>query len=90
MYQALHIQGVVTVGFVISHRITKNITPFSDEEFIKECLVESVRLKCPENTKNENVALTRRTLTKHTEDTAGHLELQMKNKCDHFGSGQDL
>lgn len=81
---ALHILGAVTVGFVISHRITKNITPSSDEEFIKERLVESVRLK------NENVALGRRTVTKHTEDTTGHLELQMKHKCDHFGSGRDL
>lgn len=81
---ALHILGADTDGFVISHRIMKNITPSSDEEFIKERLVESVRLK------NENVALARRTVTKHTEDTAGHLELQMKNKCDHFGSGRDL
>lgn len=40
-----------------------------------------------EKTENKNVALSRQTVTKHNEDTAGHLELQMKKKCDNFGSG---
>ena len=34
-------------SFVISHKIAKNSKPFSEGEFVKECLVDSVALICP-------------------------------------------
>ena len=35
-------------SFVISHKIAKNSKSFSDGEFVKECLVDSAALICPE------------------------------------------
>ena len=47
-------------SFVVSHEIAKNSKPFSDAEFIKECLVDSAALICPEKKEAfENVPLFR-------------------------------
>lgn len=35
-------------SFMISHKTTKNSKPFSEGEFVKECLVDSVALTYPE------------------------------------------
>ena len=35
-------------SFVISHKIAQNSKPFSEGEFVKECMVESAALICPE------------------------------------------
>ncbi|XP_010775008.1 collagen alpha-1(XIV) chain [Notothenia coriiceps] len=35
-------------SFVISHKIAKHSKPFSEGEFVKECLVDSAALICPE------------------------------------------
>lgn len=35
-------------SFVISHKIAKNSKPFSKGEFVKECMVDSAALICPE------------------------------------------
>ena len=35
-------------SFVISHKIAQNSKPFSEGEFVKECLVDSAALICPE------------------------------------------
>ena len=35
-------------SFVISHKIAKYSKPFSEGEFVKECLVDSAALICPE------------------------------------------
>ena len=44
--------GAIKTSFVISHKITKNSKPFSDGEFIKECLVDSAALICREKKKH--------------------------------------
>ena len=35
-------------SFVIAHKIAQNSKPFSEREFVKECMVESAALLCPE------------------------------------------
>ena len=75
----------VKTSSVISHKIAKNTKPFSDGEFIKECLVESAALICPEKKEAfENVSLSRRTVTRRIEDITGNLELQLQKKVDDF------
>ena len=68
-------------SFVISHKIAKNSKPFSEGEFVKECLVDSAALICPEKKAAfEQVPLSRRTVTRRIEDIAGNLELQLQRE----------
>lgn len=58
---------------------------FSDGEFIKECLLDSAALICPEKKGAfESVSLSRRSVTRQIEDIAGNLELQLKNRAADF------
>ncbi|XP_023812089.1 general transcription factor II-I repeat domain-containing protein 2B-like [Oryzias latipes] len=77
--------AAVRTSFVISHKIARNSKPFSDGEFVKECLLDSVALICPE-TKSafENISLSRRTVARRIEDIAGNLELQLKSRAADF------
>ncbi|KAF7246160.1 General transcription factor II-I repeat domain-containing protein 2B [Varanus komodoensis] len=74
-----------TQHFLIAYKITKKSKPFSDGEFVKECLVDSAAFLCPE--KKEafiNVPLPRRTVTRRVESITENLELQLQNKVDNF------
>lgn len=77
--------AAVRTSFVISHKIARKSKAFSDGEFIKECLLDSVALICPEKKAAfENVSLSRRTVTRRVEAIAGNLELQLKNRAADF------
>ena len=65
-------------SFVISHKIAKKSKPFSKGEFIKECLVDSSALLCPEKKRRL------RSVTRRIEDIAGNLEIQLQSKADNF------
>ncbi|XP_035242994.1 general transcription factor II-I repeat domain-containing protein 2B-like [Anguilla anguilla] len=72
-------------SFVISHKIAKNSKPFSEGEFVKECLVDSAALLCPEKKEAfEHVPLSRRTVTRRIEDIAVNLELQLQRDVANF------
>ncbi|XP_063768169.1 general transcription factor II-I repeat domain-containing protein 2-like [Eleginops maclovinus] len=72
-------------SFVISHKIAKNSKPFSEGEFVKECLVDSAALICPEKKGAfEQVLLSRRTVARRIEDIAGNLELQLQHEVASF------
>ena len=77
--------AAVRTSYVISHKIARKSKAFSDGEFIKECLLDSVELICPEKKAAfENVSLSRRTVMRRVEDIAGYLELQLKNRAADF------
>ena len=72
---------------VTSHKMAKNSKPFSEGEFVKECLVESAALICPgKKGAFEQVPLWRRTVTRRMEDIAGNLELQQQDEVSRFDS----
>ena len=78
-------EAATKTSFVISHKIAKKNKPFSDGEFVKECLMDSASLICPEKREAfENVSLSRRTVTRRIEDIAGNLELQLQRKVANF------
>jgi len=68
-------------SFVISHKIAENSKPFSDGEFIKECLVDSASLLCPEKKEAfEQVPLSRRTMTRRIRTSRGIWSFSCKVK----------
>ncbi|XP_028253675.1 general transcription factor II-I repeat domain-containing protein 2 [Parambassis ranga] len=72
-------------SFLISHKIAKNSKPFSEGEFVKECLVDSAALICPDKKGAfEQVPLSRRTVTRRIEQIAGNLELQLHREVAGF------
>lgn len=71
----------VKTRYVISHKFARNSEPFSDGEFIKECLLGAAGLICPEKKEAfENVPLSWRTVTKKIEDIAENVELQLQHR----------
>ncbi|KAL2079794.1 hypothetical protein ACEWY4_025538 [Coilia grayii] len=73
----------VKTSFVLSHKIARRSKPFSDGEFVKECLVDSAALMYPDKKGAfENVAFSRR--WRRVEDIAENLELQLKRKAAEF------
>lgn len=72
-------------SFVIAHKIAQNSKPFSEGEFVKECMVESAALLCPEKKEAfENIPLSRRTVTRRVEDIAENLEFQLQSEVGSF------
>ena len=72
-------------SFVISHKIAKKSKPFSEGEFVKECLMNSAALICPKKREAfENISLSRHTMTRRIEDIAGNLELQLQHEVANF------
>jgi len=58
----------------------KNNKPFSEGEFVKECVHEIVDIICPENKKKfENISLSRRIVVRRIEFTAKDLQDQLLN-----------
>ena len=66
-------------SFVIPHKMAQNSKPFWEGEFVKECMVESAALLCPE--KKE---ASRRTVTRRVEDIAENLEFQLQSDVGSF------
>ncbi|KAJ4926780.1 hypothetical protein JOQ06_014526 [Pogonophryne albipinna] len=74
--------AAVKTNYVLFHKIAKKSKPFSDGEFIKEYLLDSAALICPEKKEAfEKVPLSRRTVTRRIEDIAGNLVLQLQNRA---------
>ena len=73
------------VSLVISHLIAKNMKPFSDGEFVKECIMTAVDLLCPQE-KNvfANVSLSSSTVTRRIEDIAEDFKLSLKDVAGKF------
>ncbi|GCC37974.1 hypothetical protein chiPu_0016485 [Chiloscyllium punctatum] len=70
-------------SYVISHKIARNSKPFSDGEFIKECLLDSAELIYLEKKEAfENVPLSRRTVMRRIGDIARNLELLLQHRVN--------
>ncbi|KAK2828937.1 hypothetical protein Q5P01_019971 [Channa striata] len=46
--EQIAVDAATKTSFLISHKIAKNSKPFSEREFVKECLVDSAALICPD------------------------------------------
>ena len=60
--------SITKASFVLGFKLAKASKPFSEGEFLKECMVETAGLLCPENKdKFEKISLSRRTVTRRVE-----------------------
>ncbi|GCC27869.1 hypothetical protein chiPu_0006295 [Chiloscyllium punctatum] len=82
---ALKMSAHAKTSYVISHKIARNSKPFSDGEFIKERLLDSAELICPEEKEAfENMPLSRRTVMRRIGGIERNLELQLQHRAVNF------
>ena len=98
--QQLQIKNIVfdaeistKVSFLIAENIAKRGKPFSDGEFVKECLKSFVVNVCPKEVSVfEQISLSRQTVTRRIEDIADNIESTLKSrigKCELFSLALD-
>ena len=70
------IQDAATeASFMVSYKLAKRNKPFSDGEFIKECMSDVASIMCPEHkTKWDSIALSRRTVVRRVQKISDDLE----------------
>lgn len=80
------IQDAATeASFVLSYNIVKRNKPFSDGEFIKECLSGAANIMCPEQkTKFDSISLSRRTVVRRVEKISENLMHQLQDASKDF------
>ena len=76
---------MVRASYIISEKIAKASKPFSEGEFLKECMIAAADIICPKM-KNAfaNLSLSRRTVTERCEEIANNLSSQLYKKSDEF------
>ncbi|KAJ8874738.1 hypothetical protein PR048_025604 [Dryococelus australis] len=59
----------VIVNYVIAELIAKNCKCHSDSEFVKQCLVTTAEIVCPEKVQNfRNISLARNSIAERVDD----------------------
>ena len=78
-------EKAVRASFAISKLIAKKYKPFTDGEFIKECVITSVQIMCPEKQKLfENISLSRMTISRRIENLSTDLKLTLEKLASEF------
>ncbi|XP_029634955.1 general transcription factor II-I repeat domain-containing protein 2A-like [Octopus sinensis] len=73
------------VSFVIAEKIAHNMKPFSEGDFIKECITSAIEILCPEKEKAiKCVSLLRNTITRRIEELAENTKMQLNELCKNF------
>ncbi|XP_047100828.1 general transcription factor II-I repeat domain-containing protein 2-like [Schistocerca piceifrons] len=66
-------------SFIFAYNLAKRNKPFSDGEFIKQCMVECASVLCPDvKTKFESISLSRRTIARRIDLINAELTHQLK------------
>ena len=72
-------------SFMVSYKLAKRNKPFSDGEFIEECMSDIASIMCLEQkTKMGGIALLRRTVVRCVEKISDNLMSQLKDKSKEF------
>ncbi|CAL9707748.1 unnamed protein product [Knipowitschia caucasica] len=85
-YQTKHAEKYKNLNDAEMARTSKTLlAALQKQQDVKECLVDSAALICPEKKGAfEQVPLSRRTVTRRVEDIAGNLELQLQHEVARF------
>ncbi|UYV65244.1 WHSC1L1 [Cordylochernes scorpioides] len=94
-------EAAVHASYVLSEMIAKHSKPFTEGDFIKECLIKAAEIVCPGSVKTfQAISLSRNTVVKRVTDMARNLNDQIKEKsscfeafsiaCDEIANDPDL
>uniref|UniRef100_A0A3B4VC50 SPIN-DOC-like zinc-finger domain-containing protein n=1 Tax=Seriola dumerili TaxID=41447 RepID=A0A3B4VC50_SERDU len=82
---ANHDKNATTASYEVAKLIAQHGKPFSDGDFIKQCLMKVTDIMCPEKVQDfNNVSLSRNTVVRRIEDLSANLKLQLRDKACAF------
>ena len=78
-------EDATKASFVLAYKIAKSNKPFSDVEFVKDCMVDAINIVCPEvKSKIEALHLSRKTTVRRIEAIATNLLENLLNTANTF------
>ncbi|UYV75177.1 hypothetical protein LAZ67_12002754 [Cordylochernes scorpioides] len=78
-------EAEVHASYVLSEMIAKHSKPFTEGDFIKECLIKAAETVCPGSVKTfQAISLSRNTVVERVTDMARNLNDQIKEKSSCF------
>lgn len=78
-------EAATRASFQISRQIARSGRPFTDGDFIKECLMVASEEMCPDKKLVfQNLSLSRMTVQRRVHDIADDLSKQLEKSCSHF------
>lgn len=78
-------EGAVKASFIIAEEIAKSGKPFTEGEFVKNCMIKVCDVVCPDKQQAfANVSLTRNTMASRVDELASDLQMQLKVKAKEF------
>ncbi|UYV79854.1 hypothetical protein LAZ67_18000920 [Cordylochernes scorpioides] len=78
-------EAVVHASYVLSEMIAKHSKPFTEGDFIKECLIKAAEIVCPGSVKTfQAISLSRNTVVERVTDMARNLNDKIKEKSSCF------
>ncbi|UYV76789.1 hypothetical protein LAZ67_14002019 [Cordylochernes scorpioides] len=78
-------ESAVHASYVLSEMIAKHSKPFTEGDFIKECLIKAAEIVCPGSVKTfQAISLSRNTVVERVTDMARNLNDQIKEKSSCF------
>ncbi|UYV85000.1 hypothetical protein LAZ67_X004213 [Cordylochernes scorpioides] len=78
-------EAAVHTSYVLSEMIAKHSKPFTEGDFIKECLIKAAEIVCPGSVKTfQAISLSRNTVVERVTDMARNLNDQIKEKSSCF------
>ncbi|UYV64814.1 hypothetical protein LAZ67_3002058, partial [Cordylochernes scorpioides] len=78
-------EAAVHANYVLSEMIAKHSKPFTEGDFIKECLIKAAEIVCPGSVKTfQAISLSRNTVVERVTDMARNLNDQIKEKSSCF------
>jgi len=80
-------EKVVRCSSLIAQRIAQNMKPYSDGNFVKQCLIDVAEEMCPEMVQEyEKLSLSRWTIARRIDELAGNICDTLKDKVKNFVS----
>ena len=72
-------------GYIVSYLIAKKMKPFTEGEFIKECMINVVREVCPKKKGAfEYISLSTRTMTRRSEELPEDVKEKLQDSVNSF------
>ncbi|KAJ4942397.1 hypothetical protein JOQ06_012263 [Pogonophryne albipinna] len=81
-------EAVTQASYVVAHEIARRSKPFSDGEFVRDCILKVADIVCPEQkSKFRDISLSNDTVTRRIEDLANDLKEQLGLRVEGLGKG---
>ncbi|KAF6339741.1 hypothetical protein mRhiFer1_008020 [Rhinolophus ferrumequinum] len=78
-------ENATTASYKVAQLIAQHGKPFSDGEFIKQCLAKVAGIMCPEQSQEfDSVSLSRNTVVQRIEDLSANIKHQLSDKTCAF------